>query len=75
MNVYDPAPRYIGLHRQTSEMEARQREAALRLAEHHFTAAEFSELLANIASGCVDVRIYDDAIVLMRDFRQGNLRR
>ncbi len=69
MNAHDPMRRRMGFHPSASEVEAGKRESVLRQAEHHFTVAEFSELLANMASGCVDVRIYDDAIVLMRDFR------
>ena len=71
MNLYDPAPGSIGFHPRGPTVEARKREAALRLAERHFTVAEFSELLASMASGLVDVRIYDDAIILMRDHPQG----
>ena len=56
----------IGFRPRVSDMEARKREAVVRIAEQHFTAAEFSELMADMASGKVDVRIYDDGIVLMR---------
>ncbi len=65
MNTHDQVP--IGFHPRGREMEALNREAVLRVAERHFTTAELSELLAGMASGRVDVRIYDDAIVLMRD--------
>ena len=56
----------IGYHPRLSDKEARKREAVLRIAEQHFTAAEFGELIADMANGKVDVRIYDDCIVLTR---------
>jgi hypothetical protein len=40
----------------------------LRSAEVHLTAAEFEDLQANLANGKVDMRIYEDGIVLMRQF-------
>ena len=55
------------VHPQASA-EARKRAAVLRIAEQHFTAAEFSELMAALSDGHLDVRIYDDGIVLMREF-------
>ena len=42
----------------------------MRIAERHFTADEFSALMAEIADGSVDIRIYDDGIVLMRDLKK-----
>lgn len=70
MSAYDPHKSKMGFHPRptASEVEARKREAVLRLAERHFTAAELSALLADMANGDVDVRIYDDGIVLMRKF-------
>jgi hypothetical protein len=70
MSAYDPHKSKMGFHPRStaSEVEARKREAVLRLAERHFTAAELSALLADMANGDVDVRIYDDGIVLMRKF-------
>jgi hypothetical protein len=70
MSAYDPRKSKMGFHprSQVSEVESRKREAVLRLAERHFTAAEFSTLMADMANGDVDVRIYDDGIVLMRKF-------
>jgi len=68
MSAYAPLNRNIGLHPRLSEAETRKREAVLRLAERYFTAAEFSELVAEMAAGQVDVRVYDDCIVLMRQF-------
>jgi hypothetical protein len=56
----------MGFHPRVSDQEARKREAVLRIAEKHLTAAEFSDLVADMAGGKIDVRIYDDGIVLMR---------
>jgi len=56
----------IGFHPRSSEKEALKHEAVLGIAEKHFTAAEFSELMTDMTDGNVDVRIYDDGIVLMR---------
>jgi hypothetical protein len=49
-----------------SSEKASHRELMLRSAERVFTAAEFSQLLEDVAEGKVDIRIYDDGIVLMR---------
>lgn len=69
MRVRDPGLRNsIGFHSRNSEAERRKREAVLRVAEHHFTSVEFSELMADLAEGKLDVRLYDDGIVLMRQF-------
>lgn len=51
-----------------SDAAARNRETVLRVAEQHFSAAEFAELIADLASGKLDVRLYDDGIVLMRQY-------
>lgn len=56
------------LRRNASDREATKREAIMRLASHHFTASEFSELMLELAAGTLDVRLYDDGIVLMRRF-------
>lgn len=69
MNMIDPRRRNgIAFCGNDSKEESIKREAALRVAEHHFTAAEFTELLAEFASGKLDVRMYDDGIVLMRQY-------
>jgi hypothetical protein len=69
MSAHDPRLRHgIGQHPQTSDGEARKRVAVLRIAEQHFTAAEFSELMAAISDDRVDMRIYEDGVVLMREF-------
>jgi hypothetical protein len=69
MSPIDPRLRQgIGPHPQTSDAEARKRAAVLRIAEPHFTAAEISELMAALSDGQVEVRIYEDGIVLMREF-------
>jgi hypothetical protein len=68
MSAIDPR-NSVGFHPRTSDADSRAREAVLRVAERHFTAAEFSELMAEFASGTLDVRLYDDGIVLMRQFR------
>ncbi len=58
----------IDNHPHVSDKESRKREAVLRIAERHFTAEEFSELMRALSDGNVDVRIYDEGIVLMRRF-------
>jgi hypothetical protein len=59
---------HMGFHPRLSDVEARRREAVLRIAERHFTAAEYADLMTDMADDRVDVRIYDDGIVLMRKF-------
>ena len=69
MSIHDHRLRNsIGYHPRLSDKASRAREAVLRIAEQHVTAAEFAELIAEMANGKVDVRIYDDGIVLMRQF-------
>ena len=69
MSIHDHRLRNsIGYHARLSNQETRQREVVLRVAEQHFTAAEFAELVADVADNKVDVRIYDDGIVLMRQY-------
>jgi hypothetical protein len=58
----------IGYHPRVSDNKTREWEAVLRIAEQHLTAVEFVELVADVADNKVDVRIYDDGIVLMRQF-------
>lgn len=58
----------IGFHRNVSDKELRTREAVMRIAERHYSAAEFSEMMADMAAGRLDVRIYDQGIVLMRTY-------
>lgn len=59
MSAYDPHKSKMGFHprSQVSEVESRKREAVLRLAERHFTAAEFSALVADMANGDVGVHL------------------
>jgi hypothetical protein len=57
-----------GRHLPVSNAEALKREAVLRIAERHFTADEFAELMSEMADGQVDIRIYEDGIVLTRKF-------
>jgi hypothetical protein len=68
MSVYPQPDRPIGYHRNISDKEMRKREAVVRIAERHYTAAEFSELVTDLDAGRVDVRVYDECIVLMRTF-------
>jgi len=70
MSIHDPRLRSMGYHPRTqlSDIDVRKREAVRRIAEQHFAAAELSALMADMANGKVDVRIYDDGIVLMRRF-------
>ena len=41
-------------------------DAALKSAAKHYTHAEYLELERDVAAGKVDVRIYDEGLVLMR---------
>ena len=66
MSMSDPRLRNSFPPHASDAVANRKREAVLRVAEHHFTAAEFAELVADLASGKLDVRLYDDGIVLMR---------
>ena len=69
MSIHDHRLRNsIGYHSRLSDTETRKREVVLRIAEQHFTAAEFAELVADVADNKVDVRIYDEGIVLMRQY-------
>lgn len=58
----------IGFHPRMPEAERRRREVVLKVAEVHFTACEFAGLIDDVAMGRIDIRIYDDGIVLMRQF-------
>lgn len=69
MSTHDPNQRNIDLQPQSAMLDTCKREAALRAAEHHLTVSEFSELLMDMANGAVDIRVYNDAVVLMRDHR------
>ena len=68
MPAYAPLQRPIGYHWNVSDKETRKREAVMKLAERYFTADEYLELMKDMAAGRVDVRIYDDGIVLTRKF-------
>jgi hypothetical protein len=43
-------------------------EFALKAAEAHFTVAEYAALAQELASGKADVRVYDDGIVITRQY-------
>jgi hypothetical protein len=49
--------------------QRRTHEAVLRIAEKHLTVVEFNELVTDLDLSDVDIRIYDDAIIVMRDYR------
>jgi hypothetical protein len=68
MTAYAHLDRPIGYHRNVSDNERRKREAVMKIAERHFTAAEIAQLVADVADNKVDVRFYDDGIVLMRTY-------
>lgn len=69
MTAHDPRLRNsIGFHLRVSDEAARKRQAVLLIVEHQFTAAEFSALMSDLAAGKLDVRLYDDGIVLMRQY-------
>ena len=59
---------YAPLNRST---ERRKREATMRIAERHYTADEYLELMSDMDEDRVDVRIYDDCMILMRTFSAG----
>ena len=44
----------------------KRRALALKLAAKHYTHEEFRELERDLEAGRVDIRIYDDGLVLMR---------
>ena len=46
---------------------------ALQHAAKHFTHEEFVELERDLESGRVDIRLYDEGLVLMRTPRPGEL--
>jgi hypothetical protein len=48
--------------------ERQARELALSRAEKIYTAEEFAELLADMSSNRVEVRVYDDGICLSRTY-------
>ncbi len=48
--------------------DANEHVALLMLAERLFTVEEYTQLCADIGSGKVEIRRYDDGIVLVRDF-------
>lgn len=66
--------RHIGYHHSNvgadaaSVRERRARELALARAEKIYTAEEFAELLADMSSNRVEVRVYDDGICLSRTY-------
>jgi hypothetical protein len=51
-----------------AELAAINRVAFLSVCERLFTIAEYNQLCADIGSGKVDFRVYDDGIVLTRKF-------
>jgi hypothetical protein len=51
-----------------AEREASDRIAVLTLAEKLFTMKEYTQLCADVATGRVEIRMYDDGIVLTRKF-------
>jgi hypothetical protein len=57
----------VGLD-ETSARERQARELALSRAEKIYTAEEFAELLADMSSNRVEVRVYDDGICLSRTY-------
>lgn len=72
MRAYDPnspATRYEPSS--SIEREHRKRNAFLKYAETVYTAEEFASLKSDVWLGRVDIRIYDDGIVMMRKFETG----
>jgi hypothetical protein len=51
-----------------TELAARDRVAVLSVCERLFTVAEYNQLCADLGSGKLDFRVYDDGIVLTRKF-------
>ena len=51
-----------------AEREASDRVAVLTLAEQLFTVKEYTQLCADVAKGNVEIRMYDDGVVLTRKF-------
>lgn len=50
------------------DRNANERVAVLMLAERLFTVAEYAQLCADMNSGQVEIRRFDDGIVLVRNF-------
>jgi hypothetical protein len=63
-------PKERGGYRPNSpaELAASNRVAVLSVCERLFTVAEYNQLCADMGSGKVDFRMYDDGIVLTRKF-------
>jgi len=55
-------------HSRSDMRAASDRVAVLMLAERLFTVSEYNQLCADIGAGRVEIRKYDDGIVLMRVF-------
>jgi hypothetical protein len=53
-------------HRSSARVQRCLKETVLEAAGKHFSAREFRELKRDLEAGLVEVRIYDDGIVLMR---------
>lgn len=51
-----------------AELAASNRVAALTMCEKLFTVAEFNQLCADMGSGTVEFRMYEDGIVFTRKF-------
>jgi hypothetical protein len=68
MNCKDQGSLASRSHVPVSEREASDRVAVLALAERLFTVKEYTQLCADLAKGTVDIRMYDDGIVLTRQF-------
>ena len=45
--------------------------AALMTVQRYYAAEEFEQLMADVTAGLVNVRIYEDGIVLDRNFTSG----
>ena len=56
----------LGQFTRSSEGQKLLREKALASAAKHFTHDEYVELESDIDAGRVDIRLYDDGLVLMR---------
>lgn len=51
---------------QANAMRRAMLEAALKSAARHYSHEEYLELERDVAAGKVDVRVYDEGLVLMR---------
>lgn len=48
--------------------DAKERVSALMIAERYFTVEEYTQLCADMTNGKVEIRRFDDGVVLVRNY-------